>query len=257
MERRYFLTLTGVSLAGIAGCTGASTQMEGSDHSSGGSNDGSTITDAIITDSTTTQTSSASTRTPASTANVVIESSELQTEETSFRTEAYVIAVVVNKGQVVSGQVSAKARFYDARENLLSDTMATLPYLKPGETWEVYLPYLDDGEKVKSHRIDGDFERESFQLETAGVSIKNAELQKGDYSASVTGVLVNELDEPADYFATHARLWRNDVIIGGALDNQLDIPAGENWSFEALYSGYGDRWKDATDFDVVPEAVSY
>ena len=258
MDRRQFLAISGISIAGLAGCTGGNEEMEGGDHNSGGDSENPSTTSTTTSDTTSTPTeTSTATSTPEPEANVAIKNSELQTKETSYRTEAYVIATIVNKGQGISGEVTAKARFYDESENLLDDMTASLPYLKPGETWKAYLPYLDDGQKVKSHKIDGEFKSETPNLEPDGVSIQDTKLQKGDYDASVTGTLVNNLEETANYFAAHVRFWKDDVILAAGLDNQTDIPAGENWSFEAGYTGYGDRWKEATDFDAVPEVTIY
>lgn len=259
MERRRFLALSGVAVAGLAGCTGANEEMEGGDHNNGGDEKSPSSTSSTTTTKTTdtvTETTTA-TSTPEPQATVAIENSELQTKELSYRTEAYVIATIVNDGRGISGELTAKARFYDENENLLDDTTASLPYLKPGETWKAYLPYLDDGENVESHKVDGEFRSETLNLEPDGVSIRDTKLQKGDYDASVVGTLVNDLEETADYFAAHVRFWREDVILAAGLDNQTSVPAGENWSFEASYTGYGDRWKEATDFDAVPEVTIY
>lgn len=217
-----------------------------------------TMTPTTTVSSTGTTTATAtSTTTPTTTAAsesaISIENSKLEKQESSYRTEAYALGTVVNEGSGVSGQLSLEARFYDGEDNLLDSTTGTLPYLKPGETWVGYLPYLDDGEAVKSHEIDGEYETESPQLEVDGLSVADASMSKGSIEATVTGTMENSLDEDADYLGAMARFWRDDVILAGGLDNITDVPAGENWSFEAGYMGYGERWKDANDFDVISE----
>lgn len=212
---------------------------------------------ATTTATSTSTTTSTTTSTPASEANVSIESSKLEKKETSYDTEAYILATIVNKGNSISGELMIEGRFYDTDDNLLDSTTETLPYLKPGEKWVSYVPYLDDGEKVKSHKIDGEYEEEPPRLEVEGLSVTDTNMSKGSYDAKVTGTIENSLQEDADYLGALARFWRDDVILSGGLDNITDVPAGENWSFEASYMGYGDRWEDATDFDVIPELTIF
>jgi hypothetical protein len=263
MRRRKYIAIAGASIAGVSGCSASSEEMEGGDHSTqaSGSNGGSDGTPATAeptnTPTMTPKSTATPTSTPESTARVAIKDSKLKTRETSYQTEAFVVARIVNEGQGLSGAVRVKARFYDEDDNLLDDITGSLPYMKPGETWEAHLPYLDDGSKVKSHKIDGEFETEVPNLDPDGVSVKTADMQKTDIDAKVTGVIANDLEENADYFAAHARFWKDDVLLSAGLDNQTDVPAGENWSFEAGYMGYDERWKDANDFDVVPEVTTY
>lgn len=233
--------------------------MDGSDHTDGGDD---TTTTEPTTEPTNTPTMTATTSTTATTTttttseesiDVSIQSSELQKTETSYDTKAYVLATIVNEGNAISGELSVKGRFYDSDDNLLDSTTGSLPYLKPGETWSCYLPYLDDGEAVESHKIDGEYDTEAPRMEVDGLTVTDASMNKGSYDASVTGTIENELEEDADYLAAVARFWKDDVILANGLDNITDVPAGENWSFEATYMGYGERWKDATDYDVIPE----
>lgn len=242
--------------------------MDGSDHTDGTSGGSTTETTTEPTNTptmtpTTTVASTATTQTTTSTtttssgADVSIEGSKLEKKETTYDTRAYILATITNEGDGISGELSVKGRFYDADDNLLDSTTGSLPYLKPGETWTSYLPYLDDGTKVKSHKIDGEYGTEAPRLEVEGLSVTNTKLTEGSVSANVTGTIENDLEEKADYLGAIARFWRDDVIVSGGLDNITDVPAGENWSFEAGYMGYGDRWKEANDYDVIPELTMY
>lgn len=262
-SRRTFLTTSAVATLGlIAGCS-SSEEMDGSDHSDG--DDTTTTTTEVTTEptntptmtETTTTTEPTTTTTPEGSAEVSIESSELQKRETSYDTEAYVLATIVNNGNQISGELSVKGRFYDEDDNLLDSTTESLPYLKPGETWSCYIKYLDDGEAVKSHKIDGEYDTEAPRMEIDGLNVTDTSMNKGSYDATITGTIENELEEDADYLAAVARFWKDDVILASGLDNITDVPAGENWSFEASYMGYGERWEDATDYDVIPELSIY
>lgn len=237
--------------------------MEGSDHSET-TDDGTTATTEMKTEPTSTPTMTptttatpTATSAPASEADVSIESSKLKKKETSIGTDAYILGTIANKGDGISGALTVKGRFYDKDDNLLDSTTGTLPYLKPGEKWVAHIPFLDDGEKVKSHKFDGEYEREPPRLEIEGLSVTDTSLNKGSYGAKIAGTIKNSLEEDADYLGARARFWKDDVILAGGLDNITDVPAGENWSFEASYSGYGERWKDANDFDVIPELTIY
>jgi hypothetical protein len=268
MYRRQYLVLAGGAVTGLSGCSSGDEPVEGGDHNTTGSRredeettaestNTPTATETIAEPTNTATATPTSTTTQAAEAVVAITDSKLATRETALGMEAYVIATFENEGERTSGEVSATARFYDDNENLLGDVIDTLPYLKPDETWKVYLPYLDDGAEVKSHKIDGEYQPQTPNIRPDGVKITNATMEKEEYDAVVSGVLENHLEETADYFAAKARFWRDGVILAGGLDNQTDIPAGENWAFEATYSGYGDRWKEATDFDVIPEVTIF
>lgn len=211
---------------------------------------------ATTTATSTTATTSTTTA-AASGMEVSIESSTLEKEETSIGTDAYALATIVNTGDSVSGELTVEGRFYDGDDNLLGSTTATLPYLNPGETWVSHVPYLDDGEAVKGHEVDGEYGREPPRLEIDGLTVSDTSLSKDSVSAAVSGTIENELEDDANYLGARARFWQDDVILGGGLDNITDVPAGEDWSFEATYMGYGERWKDANDYDVIPELTIY
>lgn len=259
-SRRKFLAASATTTIGLlAGCSG-SEEMEGSDHSD---SSGTTVTETT-TEPTNTPTMTPTTTTAATTAStsdsemdISIEESKLEKEETSYRTNAYILATIVNNGDGISGELTVKGRFYDGDDNLLDSTTGSLPYLKPGETWVARIPYLDDGEQVKSHKFDGEYGREPPRMDVEGLSITDASLNKGSHDATVTGTIENQLEEDIDYLGAVARFWKDDTILAGGLDNISDVPAGENWSFEASYMGYGERWEDANDFDVIPEITIY
>ncbi|WEL26502.1 FxLYD domain-containing protein [Haloferax volcanii] len=265
--RRKFLLTGALAVSSLlAGCT-ESEEIEGGDHS-GDNRDTNTPTmtteptntPTMTPTSTTTSTATPTptpTRTPEKEPSISIESSELKKRETSYQTEAYIIATIKNNGNGASGEIRAKGRFYDENDNLLDSTSTSLHYLKPGEVWECYLPYFDDGNKVKSHTLDGDFETVAPRFEIDGLSVADTKLNKGDYSATITGTIKNNLTEDADFLRALARFWRDDKILANGLANITDVPAGENWSFEADYMGYGSRWEDANGHDVVPEVTIY
>ncbi|WP_115864111.1 FxLYD domain-containing protein [Halorussus litoreus] len=280
-RRKFLLASTATTVGLLAGCSGSEEMEETdptettTDRSMAGTTGGEAATETTreptntptmtptttVSPTATATSTAAATSTPTTTATttaasestISIENSTLEKQESSYRTEAYALGTVVNGGSGVSGQLSLEARFYDDEDNLLDSTTGTLPYLKPGETWVGYLPYLDDGEAVKSHEIDGEYETEPPKLEVDGVSVADASMSKTEYDATVTGTVENSLDEDVDYLGALARFWRDDVILAGGLDNITDVPAGENWSFEASYMGYGERWEGANDFDVIPE----
>lgn len=277
-NRRQFLIASGASFAGLfAGCQG--TEKMGTDTgmtaeptntptmtprgttASGGSptatpSTGSTPTDTPDPTPTATATPTA-TPTPAPNTGVNITDSQLQKEKTSYDTTASVVATVENQGSDVAGQLQVEARFYNDSDELLGTNVGVLHHLKPGETWECYVPYLDDGSDVKSHEVDGEYSTEAPRLAFDDLAVTDTSLQKGEYGASVTGTVENDLDQEADYLAANARFWRGDVILANGLDNVTDVPAGQDWSFEARYMGYGDRWEDADDYDVVPGLTIY
>lgn len=262
-RRRFMTSSAGAAFALLAGCSGTE-EMEGGDHNDGSSGGGASTTVETTVEPTNTPTmtptstpTATSTPTPEKEANVTIENSKLQKKKSSYRTEAYILGTIVNKGNGVSGEVTVKGRFYDENDNLLDSSIGTLHYLKPGETWVCYIPYLDDGAKVKSHKIDGEYSQETPRLEVPGLKVKDTKFEKGDISATVTGTIENDLEKDADYLGVLTRFWKDDVVIAGGLDNISDVPAGENWSFEANYGGYGDRWKNATDYDVIPDLTIY
>ena len=245
-------------MAGIAGCSGGTEDVEGGDHSS----PAPTATSASTNDPTTTPTESATptetaTSTPSVAPAVSIADSAFERKEGDYQTEAFALVTFTNEGSGTAGEVRTTVRFYDDDDNLVDDTIATLPYLKSGETWKAKVPYLGDGSEVVSHKVDGEFERKPPRLNPDGVSTTDTKLSMDDFGVKVTGVMVNELDEMADYVAAHARFWNGDTIIGGGLDNQTEVPAGENWKFESSWTGYGDWYENASDFDVALEVTIY
>lgn len=256
-NRRKFLLASATTTAGLlAGCSSEGDEkMKGGDHNTRNTSGGSTK--PADTEMTETTEATETTTTQSSKADVQIKSSKLKTKETSYRTEAYILGTIVNKGKGTSGELTVKGRFYDKDDNLLDSTTGSLHYLKPGETWQCYIPYFDDGEKVESHKIDGEVSTNAPKMSVSDLKVTDTKLNKSDFGASITGTIENDLDEKADYLAALGRFWKDDVIISGGLDNITDVPAGENWSFEANYMGYGDRWKDATKFDVIPEVSNY
>lgn len=261
-RRRFLITGATTTLAALAGCS-TEEPVEGGDHNDndgGGGAPSNTVTEGPTNTPTMTPAETATpipSPTPEGESNITIQSSALKVEEDSYDSTAYILATVKNTGTAPSGGVTLKGRFYDSSDNLLDDTTGSMHYLKPGEVWEAYLPFLDDAEKVESHKIDGEFETEPPRLEVEGLTVTDAQMQKGSYDASVVGTIQNEKQEAIDYLGAHARFWRGDVLIAPGLDNITDVPAGENWSFEASYFGYGDRWKDADNFDIVPVAQIY
>lgn len=265
-RRNFLLTGTSTAIAALAGCSTKEEPVEGGDHNTdnsggaGGEAQTDTITESPTNTPTMTPTETTTptaTPTPEGESEITIQSSSLKVEESSYNSTAYILATIENTGTATSGEVRLTGRFYDSDENLLDDTTGNMHYMKPDEVWEAYLPYLDDAEKVDSHKIDGEFKTETPRLDVDGLTITDAEMQKGSHDASVVGTVQNDKDEAIDYLGAHARFWSGDVLIAPGIDNISDVPAGENWSFDASYFGYSERWEDADNFDVVPIARIY
>ena len=256
-DRRTFLTVATGALGLIAGCSSGNQDVEGGDHNTDSGGSAAPETTRTTTTDRTTESTTTEETTESAKADISIKDSQLQKQDGSFRTEASIIGTIVNQGDGISGEISLTGRFYDSDGNLLDSTSTHLPYLKPGERWKCHIPYLDDGSKVASQKLDGKFKTESIQLEVDGLSVTDTSLKKDDYGATVAGTIVNNLEEEADYLAAISRFWKDDLILCGGLANITDVPAGENWSFESDSTGYGERASKATDYDVIPELTIY
>jgi len=256
----------------MAGCSGDSEEIAGGDHDRTATPPSVTTDVSTDPNRTPTMTPVGSTGRPTSGAtdtasptptptsvgpDVRIVDSSLQIQEDSFSSTAYIQGRITNEGDAPSGSLSLTGRFYDDSDTLLDSTTGSLHYLKPGETWACYLPYLDDASDVAGHTLDGDYRTDAPRFELENLAVTDTTLNKTEYSASVTGTIENDLDEEADYLASLARFWRDDVVIADGLDNITEVPPGEDWSFEASYFGYGDRWMEADGHDVIPELSIY
>lgn len=255
MRRRDYLGLTGVALAGLAGCAEESDEIDDpQDEDDSGSDD--------------TPTEEPTPTEPSGEPNVQFGDSELVIDDSGVTTDAYAEVIVENVGDGPTGQVTVAVEWYDADGNYLDDNAGQLPSLDAGETWvaQVSAP-TSDPENIDSIEVSGEF-KNSPPVGPEGMKVAESELEIAEFESIITGVAENRRDDEIGYVEAHGKIYDDQGrVIGGAWTNETDIPAGTDWAFEIILIGRADaRAEDAADHvalldadvirDTSPAAVS-
>lgn len=208
MNRRTILQLTGASIA-----TGSATRPAAS------TQEGGTATD-----------------TPEGSScrvDIRFGERELVVEQGGVVPTAYARVVVENAGDVASGQISLTASWLDDSGSMLDDDTATLPSLGGGETWLGHVEALvTDPTAINEVEVTGDFAVGQPRT-PRGLSVDESEFDRANNS--MTGMVANSRDAPLGQVEAHAKLYDAEGrVLGGATALETDLPAGQNWRFEAI-----------------------
>lgn len=234
MERRQYLALSGALLAGLAGCSGDSEQIDDPQGTATDTDDGSG--DTTPTEEPTSTEEPTPTE-PSGEPDVQFGERELIKDDSGYTTEVYAEVIVENTGDGPAGQVTVNVEWYDADGNFLEDTAGRLPSLEDGEVWIAQISALtSDPEDIESIKISGEFE--SPPVAPEGMQVTESELEIEEYSSQITGVAENNREEETDYVEAHGKIYDDqERVIGGGYTNETEIPGGRNWAFEIRLPG--------------------
>lgn len=263
MERRAYLAATGLAVSAfLAGCNSdpASDNNSSANNNQrgGGRTDaesGSTPTESTISGESapatqadtieTTQQTQPATAMPESTATQIqtvgpssggasgsldVTESELVTEEGEYSTDISMTALLENTGSQTLRLPEIKVSFYDDNDSVLDSTTRSIVLLRPGDRWDVVVPYLEDTTPAR-----GEVEvqsAEAFESElgiTGPLELANENLATGA-EPQLSAELRNTSDEAISVFA-YAVFYAEDNVALSADFNTLDgLAAGETWS---------------------------
>ncbi|MXV60747.1 hypothetical protein GS429_01400 [Natronorubrum sp. JWXQ-INN-674] len=175
---------------------------------------------------------------------------ELVVEEDDFSTDAYISAEVANVGDALSGQIDLEADWYDDDGNYLDDNQEWLQTLEAGETWLAHLHHLGDSEDVADYELEMEIDDE-IPAVPDGFVLEESEMQVGDRSAEIDGLVANETGDEISYIEAIAIIYDEDcVVLGSARTNETGIPAEETWAFDISWRGR-DRIEEAAAHRIV------
>lgn len=233
VDRRRCLALVGSALtAGIAGCSGDSTQTAaggdtpentGTEASDGGSEDTATETPTEAETSTPTETRGQ--------ADVVIGERSLETFETSYGSEeAYAVANLTNEGDAASGRIELTARFYNESDNLIDSSTGYLRTLGAGETWHAFVQLLATDAEPASIEVEAEFDGQPPKTPN-GVEVTESSLSGGDAdTVTSTAVIANNTGSELSYLEGISKFYESEAtVIGTQYENITELPAGDNW----------------------------
>lgn len=237
MDRRQYLSLSGVFFAGLAGCSEESA-IEDPQETPGAADD---PTPGDADSSTPTE--------PSGEPRVQFGDRKLNKDSSSYSTEVYAEVIVENTGDATAGEVTVDVEWYDTNGNYLDDSTGRLPSLEAGEVWIAQVSaYTTEPEEIDSFEISGEFEN-SQPVAPEGMQVAESQLDVGEYSSKITGVAENNRDDEFGYIEVHGKLYDGQGrVIGGGSANESSIPAGRDWAFGIRLSGRAEaRAEDATE----------
>lgn len=188
---------------------------------------------------------------------VVFGDSELLFDDSGLSLDAYAEVVAENIGDAASGQVKVESRWFDEDGNFLGDDTTYLPTLGAEETWIARVKALTvDAEDIERFEITGEFDKEQPRA-PEGMTVKESELEVGEFSASIRGVAENSRDNEVSYVEAMAKLYDDeDQVIGGDWTNETDIPARTDWRFEIRLT-QSDRPEEAVHHEVHLDSTAF
>lgn len=209
MRRRRFIALVGAGIGStIAGCSGG--------------NDGQQ----------TTTTTGAKTQQPTGKLNAEVMESNLEKEASLYSMSYYQTGSIRNTGERRLRLPSVVVRFFDDKETVLSSTTRNVYSLKPGQIWELRVPFLDvkntpsKGEIEIQKPLEPGFENYSHpkELELADVSVKTGK------DPEITGYIKNSIKNVISVFAFGQFLTNENHVVGTGLDSISGLGGGQSWS---------------------------
>lgn len=171
--------------------------------------------------------------------------------EREFLTDVYVTAIIENTGDAPSGLVELNVEWYDSNGDYRNNDSVYLQSLAAGERWAAQVPYIGrHAESLQAYDIGGEYDTEPPSFDPDGLDLIEHEMQRGEDSARITGRVANNTGDTADYVQAIGTVYDSDgLVLGDALTNVTNVPAGETWAFEITWYGYG-RTSEARDHAV-------